>query len=59
MDLCDSREFYENLVTVFSEELHKKKLIFHKSIEVIHSHIFVDTTKLEQVLCGDKCNREM
>lgn len=47
--LCDIVEFYENLITVFSEEIKRKNLQFHRTIEVDQHHVLVDITKMEQI----------
>lgn len=48
-DLWDAQRFNDNLVTVFSSELEKKNLTLHRTFDITHEHVFVDTTKLEQI----------
>ena len=48
-DLWDAQRFNDNLVTVFSSELEKKNLTLRRTFDITHEHVFVDTTKLEQI----------
>ena len=48
-DLWDAQRFNDNLVTVFLSELEKKNLTLHRTFDITHEHVFVDTTKLEQI----------
>ena len=45
----NDKQFNNNLVTVFSSELEKKHLTLHRSFEITHHDVYVDTTKLEQI----------
>lgn len=46
---CDISKFYENLTTIFQEELEKKQLKLRTHIDVSQRYVFVDLTKLEQI----------
>lgn len=48
-DPWDAERFNDNLITVFSSELEKKNLTLHRTFDITHHHVFVDTTKLEQI----------
>ncbi|MDD6194448.1 MAG: ATP-binding protein [Lachnospiraceae bacterium] len=48
-DFCDIPKFYENLTTVFLEELEKKHLTLQTNLDVTQEQVFVDLTKLEQI----------
>ncbi|MGN1349458.1 MAG: ATP-binding protein [Anaerovoracaceae bacterium] len=45
----DARQFSDNVMVVFMEEMKKKHLTFHRTMEIEHTHVFLDTTKVEQI----------
>ena len=47
--LWDAKAFNDVLMTVFSEELRRKKLTLHRDFSITHNHVFVDSLKLEQI----------